>query len=107
MDARSRSKRSNVKSVALTQTPRSSYPHGRVPQTMGYSVRSKRYRYTKWRNFASGKVQARELYDHESDRSETINVVGQPRHAGDVARLGERLRDVLPRRVESANATGH
>ncbi len=55
-----------VKPVALTQTPRPNYLRGKMPPIMGYSIRSKRFRYTEWRDFESGEVQARELYDHET-----------------------------------------
>ena len=44
---------------------------------MGYSVRSDRYRYTEWRTMRSTQVVARELYDHEKDAGEAINVVAQ------------------------------
>jgi len=67
-----------VKSAALTQHPRPAYPaKGRNPDAMGYSVRTSRYRYTEWRNFQTDKVVASELYDHENDPNETINIVDQ------------------------------
>ena len=41
----------NIKSVALTQTPRPNYPRGKQPKIMGYSIRTQRFRYTEWRDF--------------------------------------------------------
>jgi iduronate 2-sulfatase len=67
-----------VKQVALTQHPRPAYPaNGEDPEAMGYSIRSNRYRYTEWRDFKSGEVLARELYDHNKDPAETRNLAGE------------------------------
>ena len=63
------------RTVALTQTPRPNYPKGKLPQVMGYSARTERFRYTEWRDFETGAVLARELYDHDADPMETANVV--------------------------------
>ena len=49
------------KDFALTQTPRPNYVRGALPRVMGYSIRTERYRYTEWREFQIGVVQAREL----------------------------------------------
>jgi iduronate 2-sulfatase len=65
-----------VKPAAFTQHPRPAYfdrePEG-VPKAMGYSVRTPRVRYTEWRDWQSGRVVARELYDHRQDPGETTN----------------------------------
>ncbi len=37
---------------------------------MGYAVRTARYRYVEWREWKSGTIEARELYDHEGDPNE-------------------------------------
>ncbi len=87
--------RRTVKPVALTQTPRPNYPRGKLPEIMGYSIRTNRYRYTEWRDFQSGQVRARELYDHQQDPAETMNVVGDNRYAKDVERLAEQMRHTL------------
>lgn len=64
-----------IKNAALTQHPRPAYPEaGDNPTAMGYSIRTERYRYTEWREFESGDVIARELYDHDVDPDENINV---------------------------------
>jgi iduronate 2-sulfatase len=67
-----------VKQVALTQHPRPAYPaNGEDPKLMGYSICNSRYRYTEWRDFKSGEVLARELYDHNKDPAETRNLAGE------------------------------
>ncbi len=66
---------SRVKEAAYTQHPRPAYFTG-APDVMGRSVRTNRYRYTEWRNFTTGEVVASELYDHQKDPLETVNVAG-------------------------------
>jgi len=85
----------SVNPVALTQTPRPNYLRGKMPEVMGYSIRTDRYRYTEWREFDSGQVLARELYDHETDPLETTNLAKRPDQAANVRALGARLRRTL------------
>ncbi|HRX81879.1 MAG TPA: iduronate sulfatase, partial [Pirellulaceae bacterium] len=66
-----------VKPAAYTQHPRPAYYKGK-PDAMGCSVRTARYRYTEWRNFETGEVVAKELYDHTTDPDESHNVVASP-----------------------------
>jgi len=40
---------------------------------MGYSVRTKDYRYTEWQDVKTGGITATELYDHTNDPGETKN----------------------------------
>jgi len=54
-----------LKVGALSQYPRSSY--------MGYSLRTERYRYTKWVNKRDGTHYTAELYDYITDPLETEN----------------------------------
>jgi arylsulfatase A-like enzyme len=49
----------------------SQYPRGEV---MGYTMRTNRYRYTEWKANKDGSVAAREVYDHESDPQENVNI---------------------------------
>ena len=84
-----------VRSVALTQTPRPNYPDGKLPEIMGYSIRTERYRYTEWRDFQTGGVQARELYDHRSDPQETTNLVEHASQKMMVAELAGKLDETL------------
>ncbi len=71
----------DFKSAVLTQTPRPNYPRGKRPKVMGYSLRTDRFRYTEWRDFESRSVIARELYDHDEDSLETVNVVDKDRYS--------------------------
>ncbi|QDV22394.1 sulfatase [Aureliella helgolandensis] len=68
-----------VRSAAFTQHPRPAY-YDEQPEVMGRSVRTARYRYTEWRDFTSGDLMATELYDHETDPLETINVAALPEY---------------------------
>ena len=42
---------------------------------MGYAMRTATHRFVEWREFGTGKVTARELYDHRNDHSETVNLI--------------------------------
>lgn len=68
----------------------SQYPRGK---TMGYSMRSDRYRYTEWRDLKSGSVKARELYDHHKDPEENTNVAEDPGNQDLAAALAKMLHD--------------
>ncbi len=83
------------KSAALTQTPRPNYPKGERPVHMGYSLRTERFRYTEWRNFDTGKIVARELYDHANDPAETVNVASFPLFQGFIAELAIQLQNIV------------
>ena len=41
---------------------------------MGYSLRTDQYRYIEWRDFGTGEITARELYDHHVSQLETKNL---------------------------------
>jgi len=47
-------------------------------QVIGYAMKTDRYRYIEWKHTRSGKVKARELYDHKIDPQENINVIDDP-----------------------------
>ena len=86
-----------VKDAAFTWHPRPAYPPaGTKPEAMGYSMRTDRYRYTEWRDFKSGDVVARELYDHRDDPGETVNLAGREAMAGTIERLADRLAQTHP-----------
>ncbi len=84
-----------VRPTALTQSPRPNYLRGKLPEAMGYSIRTERYRYTEWRDFVTGAVKARELYDHQRDPDETRNVVARADYANDLPRLATLLKATL------------
>lgn len=92
--------------AAYTQHPRPAYYKGDLPEVMGYSIRTQRYRYTEWRQMRSGQIVARELYDHKNDDPEHHNVIGDVTHP--VENLAEQLRVVFPDRkwTEEAVLTG-
>ncbi len=56
----------------------------------GYSLRTDRWRYTEWGE--EGK-DGNELYDHQNDPVEMVNLAGRPEHAGTVKALSEQLRE--------------
>jgi iduronate 2-sulfatase len=88
----------NIRSVALTQSPRPNYLRGKLPRTMGYSIRTDRFRYTEWRDFQTGSLQATELYDHADDPLEMTNRAQQPEHAATVTDLASALDQLVTRR---------
>ncbi len=58
---------------------------------MGYSARTDRYRYTEWQERETGRVAARELYDHENDPGETVNLAPMPEFTKTITRLSNIL----------------
>ncbi|MEX2115117.1 MAG: sulfatase [Pirellulales bacterium] len=91
-----------VKQAAITQHPRPAYYGDDEPLVaMGYSMRTVRYRYTEWRAAGSaaddGHVVARELYDHEDDPAETVNLASQSVHSATIEKLAAQLADIIPR----------
>ena len=79
----------------LTQTPRPNYPKGERPKFMGYSLRTDRFRYTEWRNFDTGALVARELYDHSIDPDETVNLASVDRYADYLPELADHLEGMI------------
>ena len=65
--------------LELRKAAFSQYPRGEG--SMGYSMRTDRYRYTEWRDRKTGQLRARELYDHLKDPEENVNVVNQPEYS--------------------------
>jgi arylsulfatase A-like enzyme len=71
------------KQAAFSQYPRQ--------RNMGHSMRTDRYRLTLWQD-PNGKTLASELYDHQADAGENINLAGRPEHAGLVKQLSDQLK---------------
>jgi uncharacterized sulfatase len=70
--------------LAHTQVTR-----GRQQQrTMGCSVRTERWRYTEWDEGRQGV----ELYDHDADPRELMNLASDPKHARTIEEMKRRLR---------------
>ena len=51
-----------------------------LPEAMGYSIRSKDFRYTEWRSFDDMKVLDRELYDLSLNPQESENIADSPNY---------------------------
>ncbi|NBV85950.1 MAG: iduronate sulfatase [Verrucomicrobia bacterium] len=69
------------KPASFTQHPRPAYYDrvgDRLPQTMGYSVRTASVRYTEWVDWKTKAVVARELYHHAQDPGELKNCADDP-----------------------------
>lgn len=64
------------KGFALSQfiRPYSALSNENTIKTMGYTIRTDRYRYTEWYPFKTDSIIARELYDHQKDPDESTNV---------------------------------
>ena len=76
----------SVKNAAFSQYPR---PNKGNP-LMGYSMRTERYRFTRWVGRKDHTmVAAVELYDHQTDPLENTNIANDPKNAALVAQLTE------------------
>eukprot|EP00118_Oscarella_pearsei_P017935 m.180700 g.180700 ORF g.180700 m.180700 type:complete len:558 (+) comp39259_c0_seq1:47-1720(+) len=84
--------------------------------TMGYSIRTDRFRYTAWIAYDGrthqvdwNSVTARELYDHQSDPDENFNVASEAQYQSQVAQLHSQLqagwRAALPQNVISTESS--
>jgi iduronate 2-sulfatase len=85
-----------VKAAAFTQHPRPAYSRAPAP-VMGVSIRSESARYTEWRNRKTGKVQAREFYDHRRDPQETRNTADVAGNQSQIQALSALLTEQFPR----------
>ena len=72
---------------ALTQVARNSQKNKQKTSTMGYSIRTQRYRYTLWANGDNG----HELYDYESDPLEQVNLADVSSHSNTVVEMRKQL----------------
>ncbi len=73
---------------------------------MGYAIRTHDYRYIEWRQFGSGDVTARELYDHRSGGSEYINIADSASQEL-IDRLTDQLLESHPRRPLTMTPSVH
>ena len=74
----------SVKPAAFTQHPRPAYydrEPDKQPKAMGVSVRTASVRYTEWRDWKTGEVIGRELYDNAQQPAELRNAVDDPEFA--------------------------
>jgi len=63
-----------IKKHAFTQHQQPFYASRDQWQAIGYSIRTDQYRYTEWSSIQTGKVIARELYNHTEDPDEYRNL---------------------------------
>jgi len=75
------------KQAAFSIWVQAKYRYDLETQIIGYTMKTDRYRYTEWKHTMSREVRARELYDHEKDPQENVNVVDDPRYAAVVPEL--------------------
>ena len=77
------------KTAAFSQYPRNAGKTG-AGKLMGYTMRTDRYRFTVWVSDTDHlKVDATELYDHQTDPQENYNLAKKPENAELVAKLME------------------
>ena len=59
---------------------------------VSYSVQTDRYRYTEWMQASTGELVARDLFDHEVDPDENVNISKMPENAHLVNHLSQLLK---------------
>lgn len=94
-----RNPEATVRESAFTQNPRpANYQRGpdKAPKVMGYSVRTAALRYTEWRDWKSGEVVGREVYEDDDQPAETRNVVDAPEVAAPQSGAEKMLRARFP-----------
>jgi len=69
----------------------SQFARGFTYRFMGKSMRTDRYRFTEWKDQIDKRLVAVELYDHETDPQENINIAEDPEHKELVRQLSSRL----------------
>ncbi|MCX7012291.1 MAG: sulfatase [Candidatus Sumerlaeota bacterium] len=67
----------------------SQYPRG--GDAMGYAMRTDRYRFVHWINRKTGDLIANELYDHQDDPLENVNLANRAENKGLVEQLTKQL----------------
>lgn len=82
--------------VPLLQDPKQAWKRAAFSQylegeLMGYSIRTERYRYTKWVQQGTGDTKGIELYDYQNDPYEKTNLASSESHQSVVMELGKIL----------------
>jgi len=78
------------KKAAVSQYPRSRDDENKI--VIGYSMNTDRYNYIEWKHIKSGEIRARELYDHQEDPQENVNVVDDPKYTETLKRLEKMMK---------------
>lgn len=76
-----------VKDAAFSQFERTH----EAREYMGCAIRTETHRYIEWRDRKSGKVEERELYDHQSDPQENQNIATDPAQEALITGLSARI----------------
>lgn len=93
----------SVKTAALTQHPRPAY-YGDAMQAMGHSIRTTRFRYTEWRARADNSLLGAELYDHNIDAAESVNLADDPKYSEFLPSLRSTLQQISGDRISGSKA---
>jgi arylsulfatase A-like enzyme len=85
------------KIAALSQYPRgANLGYDRKKEIMGYSIRTKDFRYTRWQHFENpDSVVAVELYDHSQSVVAEVNLAANPDYQDKISELDQLLTNVL------------
>lgn len=78
----------NVQEQAFSVCP--SYRASRtdsIQSILGYSVRTKDFRYTEWIRISTGELQDRELYDYRADSQGNNNVADDEKYIAELPKL--------------------
>lgn len=86
----------SIRPYALSQYPRGA--------TMGYSLRTNRWRYTEWFNSEKENIVARELYDHRDSQMSAHNLAELPDYTRLVSTLSKQLHSHQRSRASVINA---
>ncbi|RLD10363.1 MAG: iduronate sulfatase [Chlamydiae bacterium] len=80
-----------IRDAALSQWPKNG---GKI---MGYTIRTKNWRYTEWINKKDKKIIARELYDHRpgAPALEAVNLAEEKQYAETVKKLSKKLNSLI------------
>ncbi len=91
----------NNPTVELREYALSQYPR----KAMGYTIRTKRFRYTEWigekysaeKPYSQAKVVAREMYDYDKDPLETSSIIGDKVYAKEEVLLKKLFKQAMER----------
>ncbi len=83
-----------IRVSAMSQYPRSGMEY------MGYTLRTERYRYTKWIERATGDTYAMELYDYAVDPLETESFIDDPQYT----KVIQSLDSILSKRIKDPSS---
>jgi arylsulfatase A-like enzyme len=72
------------KKAAFSQYPRGGYN--------GNTVRTDRWRLVEWRKIKGNEPPVYELYDHQNDPQENVNLANDPKHADTIKELAAQLK---------------